>query len=225
MRAGRCSVVRRVSLCYIKKMRKVQDRKKIIHEISAAAELYKKNLVGRQFLYVFDGRFIEVMYKAENFLHLTGVGTGLSAKQFYKYAVNRILSTSQILFNAAHPYDLCVRKLQHLCDMAELAASECFMLEEIRTSTQLYKFGTTNLDFTLCFGLDSKREGSYIAQSLRDENCFAKSRDVYTVTHILSKQNDKKRYEKLLYMDKATSMAEIPVEVLQMMEPSLLEKK
>ena len=214
MRAGRCSVVRRVSLCYIKKMRKVQDRKKIIHEISAAAELYKKNLVGRQFLYVFDGRFIEVMYKAENFLHLTGVGTGLSAKQFYKYAVNRILSTSQILFNA-----------QHLCDMAELAASECFMLEEIRTSTQLYKFGTTNLDFTLCFGLDSKREGSYIAQSLRDENCFAKSRDVYTVTHILSKQNDKKRYEKLLYMDKASSMAEIPVEVLQMMEPSLLEKK
>ena len=178
MRAGRCSVVRRVSLCYIKKMRKVQDRKKIIHEISAAAELYKKNLVGRQFLYVFDGRFIEVMYKAENFLHLTGVGTGLSAKQFYKYAVNRILSTSQILFNAAHPYDLCVRKLQHLCDMAELAASECFMLEEIRTSTQLYKFGTTNLDFTLCFGLDSKREGSYIAQSLRDENCFANSRDV-----------------------------------------------
>ena len=225
MRAGRCSVVRRVSLCYIKKMRKVQDRKKIIHEISAAAELYKKNLVGRQFLYVFDGRFIEVMYKAENFLHLTGVGTGLSAKQFYKYAVNRILSTSQILFNAAHPYDLCVRKLQHLCDMAELAASECFMLEEIRTSTQLYKFGTTNLDFTLCFGLDPNREGPYIAQSLRDENCFAKSRDVYTVTHILSKQNDKKRYEKLLYMDKASSMAEIPVEVLQMMEPSLLEKK
>ena len=152
MRAGRCSVVRRVSLCYIKKMRKVQDRKKIIHEISAAAELYKKNLVGRQFLYVFDGRFIEVMYKAENFLHLTGVGTGLSAKQFYKYAVNRILSTSQILFNAAHPYDLCVRKLQHLCDMAELAASECFMLEEIRTSTQLYKFGTTNLDFTCALG-------------------------------------------------------------------------
>ena len=45
-------------------MRKVQDRKKIIHEISAAAELYKKNLVGRQFLYVFDGRFIEEPHDA-----------------------------------------------------------------------------------------------------------------------------------------------------------------
>lgn len=205
-------------------MRKVQDRKKIIHEISAAAELYKKNLVGRQFLYVFDGRFIEVMYKAENFLHLTGVGTGLSAKQFYKYAVNRILSTSQILFNAAHPYDLCVRKLQHLCSMTDLATSECFMLEEIKTNTQLYKFGTTNLDFTLCFGVDSKQDGSYIAQSLRDENCFAKSRDVYIVTHILSKQNDKKRYENMLYMDKASSLAELPADVLPMMEPSLLEE-
>ncbi len=203
-------------------MHKIQDRKKIIAQISRAAELYKKNLVGRQFLYVFDGRFIEVLYKAENFLHLTGAGTSLSAKQFYKYAVSRKLAATQITFSPAHPYDLCVRKIQHICNIASLATSECIMLEEIRTNTQQYRFGATNMDFTLCFGPDAKHDGSYIAQSLRDENCFAKSRGAYIVTHILAKRNDQKLYTELLYMDKGASAGDIPADAARQAEPSLL---
>lgn len=63
-------------------MGKQQDREKIVQEIKIAADLYRKHLVGKRFLYVFEGRYIEVLYKAANFRHLTGVATNLSAKSF-----------------------------------------------------------------------------------------------------------------------------------------------
>ena len=55
-------------------MAKAQDRKEIVSRIGDAAKLYRDRLVGKRFMYVFDGRYIEVIYKAENFRHLTGVG-------------------------------------------------------------------------------------------------------------------------------------------------------
>lgn len=53
--------------------KKQQDREKIVQEIKKAAALYKKYLVGKRFLYVFEGRYIEVIYKSANFRHLTQV--------------------------------------------------------------------------------------------------------------------------------------------------------
>ena len=46
-------------------MKKLNDKKQVVAQISAAARLYKKNLVGKHFLYVFDGRAIEVAYLDE----------------------------------------------------------------------------------------------------------------------------------------------------------------
>ena len=49
--------------------------------MNTTADLYRKHLVGKRFLYVFESRYIEVLYKASNFRHLTGVDTNLSAKK------------------------------------------------------------------------------------------------------------------------------------------------
>lgn len=71
--------------------KKSNDRKIIVCEINRAAQLYKKHLVRKKFLYVFDGRYIEVCFKTDSFRHLTGVETNLSAKRFYQYAVKNQL--------------------------------------------------------------------------------------------------------------------------------------
>ena len=112
-------------------MDKQRDREKIVQEIKTAASLYKKHLVGKRFLYVFEGRYIEVIYKAANFRHLTGV------------------------------------------------------------ATKTYKFGKTNLNFTLCMNKELDANGlpkgdCFVVESLRDEDCFSKSRTAYAVTHIFS---------------------------------------
>lgn len=150
-------------------------------------------------MYVFDDGYIEVIYKADSFRHLTGVDTSLSAKQFYKLACQRRLGASQIGFTAQRPYDLCVRKLAHLSNLATLATSESFMLEEVATKAQFYKFSTTDLNFSICM---NKRNGAcYVAESLRDEDCFSKSTSVYAVTHIFSKRNDAKKYTDIAWLD------------------------
>ncbi len=209
-------------------MRKNYDRISVAKQINEAAKLYKQHLVGKRFMYVFDNRYIEVLFKAENFRHLTGVDTYLSAKGFYNYAIRGILEASQIRFSISHPYDLCVRKIKHIGSIATMAVSECFMLEEIKTDTMSYKFGTTDLNFTLCLNKDydngTEKGNSYVVQSLRDEDCFSKSKSAYTVTHIFSCGTDEKRYKELLYIDKSSSMDDLPDCVKEKLIPSLLSK-
>lgn len=191
--------------------------------------MYREKLVGKKFLYVFDGRYIEVLYKAENFRHLTGVATKLGAKRFYSYAARRILAVSDIDFDAVHPYDLCIRKIRHISEVANLAGSESLMLEDITTLTQCYKFGVTDLNFTLCMNKEMDDEGRekgdcYVVQSLRDEDCFEKSNDVYTVTHIFSKQNDAKGYTDMIFMDASPDRRALPEMVKKLVAPSLLRQ-
>lgn len=205
-----------------KEVSKKQDTlKAIVAEIKSAAKLYKEYLVGRKFIYIFDGRYIEVIYKAQNFKHLTGVESLLSAKRFYSNAVNDTLQADQIWFNRQHPYALCLKKIRHLQDIVNLASSESFMLEEIETNTQTYKFGTTDIDFTLCMNKDIVGGSSnecYIVQSLRDEDCFNRAKNVFEVTHILSKPNDAPLYTDVVWMDKKHSLDTLPDDVAAMVQ-------
>ena len=196
-------------------MSKAQDKKDVAAKICAAAQKYKQNLVGRHFLYAFDGRFIEVAYQAKGFRHLTGVDTKLDAMSFYKKVVAGTLQASQIFFSAQHPYQLCTRKLKHLDEIVNLATSECFMLENITTETQSYQFGTTDLAFTLCMNRRPDEAGVYhtdkfSVESLRDEDGFARSEGAYTVTHILSKPNDSLQYTDIVYIDAQETLDTIP---------------
>ena len=209
--------------------RRRDDRVETVNTIKHAAALYKAHLVGKTFLYVFDNRYIEVIFKAENFKHLAGVDSPLSAKRFYSLAVNRQLESNQISFSSRHPFALCRKKLAHISELAHLAESESFMLEEIVTNSRTYKFGTTDLNFTLCMGEDlypdgEKKSGCYVVQSLRDEDCFDKARNVYSVTHILSKSNDTKLYSNIIYVDHASAQLNLPTSVTPMMTQDILKK-
>lgn len=202
------------------------DRQKIISEIIKAAKSYKQNLVGKTFLYVFDNKHIEVMFKAKDFRHLTGVDTALSAQDFYKKARQGKLQASQIFFSARHPYSLAQKKLKHLQDISSLAMGESFMLKDVNTQTESYKYGTTDLEFSLCFNKEYDINGieqgdCFIAKSLRDEDCFSKSKGVFTITHIYSKANDEKKYNQELYCEQGFSVDDLPPEIQSMLSEDL----
>lgn len=87
-----------------------------------------------------------------------------------------------------------------------MSLGECFILETIMTNTHTYKFGTTDVEFTLLLIEDKDAGGNiksekYVVMSLRDEDCFAKSSNVFSVTHIFSKPNDSKLYDSIIYFD------------------------
>lgn len=117
----------------VKLTQKQINQLQLIRQICAAAKSYKTQLVGKTFLYIFDDRYIEVMFKVTNFRHLTGVESSLSAREFYNKAVRNQLQTNLISFSSNHPYELCLKKITHITDIANLAQSESFMLEQITT--------------------------------------------------------------------------------------------
>lgn len=210
-------------------MSKKQDRIDTVKAICHAAKLYKANLVGRKFLYCFDKRYIEVIYKTDSFKHLTGVESHLSANAFYKLAVKGQLTEKQIFFSSAHPFELCNRKLKHLDAIASLATSESFMLEEIKTVTRTYKFGTTDLNFSLCFNQQFDDKGTLLnevfhVESLRDEDCFSKSKTAYTVDAILYKHNTDKEYDQLAFLDDSFQLESLPEELCKLCSDALLAK-
>ena len=64
--------------------------------------------------------------------------------------------------------------------------------------------------------------GCYIAESLRDEDCFSKALDVRLVTHIFSRQNDKKLYDSLLNKDGDFDDSQLPRTIKSLIDPCLL---
>ena len=63
---------------------KEQKKENLKQQIIAAANAYSRDLAGKTFLYVFGNEHFEVMFPVDRFLHLTGVETGLQAKDFYQ---------------------------------------------------------------------------------------------------------------------------------------------
>lgn len=81
------------------------DKKNMIRQgIIDSAEIYSQNLAGKVFLYVYGEEYFEVSFPVDHFLHLTGVETRLSARDFYKNAKKTILTNNQFYFDARHPY-------------------------------------------------------------------------------------------------------------------------
>ena len=70
---------------------KVDKKNAIRQGIIKAAIVYSQSLAGKTFLYVYGDEYFEVSFPVDHFLHLTGVETRLSAKDFYKNAKNLFL--------------------------------------------------------------------------------------------------------------------------------------
>ena len=125
------------------------DKKNVIRQgITEAEIVYFQNLAGKTFLYVCGDEYFEVSFPIDHFLHLTGVETRLSTKDFYKNAKKSILTNNQFYFGARHVYANAKRKLPCLKRLPELTNEIVCVLKNMETMTITYKLSVTNLEFT-----------------------------------------------------------------------------
>ena len=125
------------------------DKKNAIRQaIVDAAIVYSQNLAGKTFLYVYGDEYFEVSFPIDHFLHLTGVETRLSAKDFYKNAKKSILTNNQFYFDVRHVYANAKKKLPCLKRLPELTNEMVCVLKNMETMTITYKLSVTNLEFT-----------------------------------------------------------------------------
>ena len=117
------------------------SKNQIVRRIRRAATNYKRYLVGKTFMFIYDKRYIEVMFTTKAFFHLTGVNSNLTAINFYKHAIlENGLKASEISFDSDHPFDFA--NLKTLAekvskDRAIRLISELSKLEnDMKSSTQ-----------------------------------------------------------------------------------------
>lgn len=75
-------------------------RSQIIH----ASHVYRDNLAGKVFLYVYGDSYFEVVFQTNRFMHLTGVTSYLPAQDFYVKATQSKLTSGQIQADKTHSY-------------------------------------------------------------------------------------------------------------------------
>lgn len=124
---------------------KIELRKQII----SAANIYKHNLAGNVYLYVYGDTYFEVAYMTECFKHLTGVESSLRGNSFYDNAKNAKLATNQIGFSSRHPLKTAKKKVQCLHQLPQLTRDLVCVVKDMYTVTITYKLGITNLEFTV----------------------------------------------------------------------------
>ena len=185
------------------------DKKNAIRQgIIDSAGIYIQSLAGKTFLYVYGEEFFEVSFPIDHFLHLTGVETKLSAKDFYKNAKKAKLTSSQFYFDARHPYANARKKLPCLKRLPELTNDMVCILKEMQTVTIIYKLSVTNLEFTLGLTENTDVNGKkindfFLPMSLRvEDTSVEKSNDGEIVDFIFSKDASVAKYDTLLVEDK-----------------------
>lgn len=184
------------------------DKKNVIRqEIIDSASIYSQKLAGKAFLYVYGDEYFEVSFPIDHFLHLTGVETKLSARDFYKNAKRAKLTNSQFYFDARHPYANAKKKLPCLKRLPELTSNIICILKDMQTVTIIYKLSVTNLEFTLGLieNIDSKGNkinDFFLPMSLRvEDSSVEKSNGGEVVDYIFSKDASVAEYDVLLFED------------------------
>lgn len=193
----------------------------ILKLIYIAANIYKDKLLDKTFMFVFNNEYKEVTFKKNNFKHLTGVDSKLSAHQFFKNALSLRLYPIHIQFNTYHPYHLCMEKLRYINNIYELMHNECVILKNIKTQTCTYTFGSTNLYFVLLFSEDID-SSNLIVKSLRGDCCVDKAATKYFVDYIFMKEINDDKYKKLCFCKNNQTI--LPLEVINKLDESLINK-
>ena len=193
---------------------KTDKQNAIRQDIIDSASIYSQNLAGKVFLYVYGDEYFEVYFPIDNFLHLTGVETNLSAKEFYKDAKKGKLTNTQFYFSVRHPYANAKKKLPCLKRLSELTNNMVCILKDMRTVTIIYKLSVTNLEFTLGLTENVDTKGRkindyFLPMSLRvEDSSVAKSNGGEVVDFIFSKDASVTKYENLLVKDEHKTIPE-----------------
>ena len=207
---------------------KTDKKNAIRQDIIDSAAVYSSSLAGKTFLYVYGEEFFEVSFPVDHFLHLTGVESKLSAKDFYKNAKKGKITNSQFYFSGRHPYANAKKKLPCLKRLPELTNDMICILKDMQTVTIVYKLSVTNLEFTL--GLTENTDSSgkkvndlFLPMSLRvEDSSVAKSNDGEVVDFIFTKDASITKYKELLVRDERKV---IPGSIRHLIEGSFYNEK
>ncbi len=206
------------------------NKSEAINMISNCAKTYKKYLDGNQIVFVYrDERnhadYTEVKFRSYNFLHFTGVSLrkGLTANDFYRFALNNRLSEHDFSFKNNHTTEL---KLNVLDTIMNIDTKARMIGNYAGPHLDLYTEKVTGTT-TACLGLIEK-DGYYIPNSVLSEDIRSiVPRPPGKIFAIFKKDIRCPLYTQLTYKSQSIEITKkcLPTALLASIEPSLLEYK
>lgn len=182
------------------------NKQNIINITHRAALNYENKLNGNSFLYIYNNKFFELFFINNKFKHLTGIGSNLYAKDFYKKSLKNTIRSTEIYFNSNYPKDLCELKMQEIEKLYLITESDVLIFENFSTGTFTYTIALSNLNFTICLNKMKDSNGNiinnqYYVQSFRVGDEMNRSNNVFLADYIFKKNNQQEKYSNLLYGD------------------------
>ncbi len=192
-----------------------EKKKELIRaQIVAASHVYRDNLAGKVFLYVYGDECFEVAFPVSRFLHLTGVCSRLGATDFYEKAKEAELTTGQFYFDENHPYHRAKKKLPCLQTLQLLTDSVVCVVKDMYTATITYKLGLTNLEFTLglneyCDNNGNRINNWFIPRTLRPKDrAIENSSNAEFIDFIFCKDASVEKYTEISFADTTKDLPE-----------------
>lgn len=204
------------------------NKSEAISIISNCADTYKKYLDGKQVVFVYRdennrSNFTEVKFRSYNFLHFTGVTLrkGLTANDFYRYALNKRLSERDFSFKNNHTTEL---KLKVLSTIMNIDTRARMIGSYIGPHLELYTEKVTGTT-TACLGLIEKGD-CYIPNSVLSEDIRSiVPKPPGKIFAIFKKPIGSTLYTQLTYKSQNINIIKkcLPKTLVDLIEPSLLE--
>lgn len=203
----------------------ITETAEIRKQLISAANIYKNQLAGKVFLYVYGSQYFEVAFMTECFKHLTGVDSPLKGNSFYDNAKNATLTTEQILFSSKHPLKKAKRKVVCMHQLPRLTCETVCVVKDMATLSLTYKLGLTNLEFTIGLTANTDTAGKTIndwllPRTLRiNDKSIEKSKDAEFIDFVFSRSVTDEQYNKLCY---ESLSAQIPESIKSMLSETLI---
>lgn len=205
------------------------DKGVLVSRIKNATQTYSQYLVGKTYMFVYGDKLIEVIFKTESFLHLTGVSSTLYPKDFYKKAKRKQLKQSEIGFDSKHPADFADIKTQQLDKLYELTIKDILLVDNVITMTATFAVGLTNLSIVLCCGKNTDKNGNvindcYVPYSFRVEEIDnGKFGDIFEVDYVFCKPTTQNKYSEMTYGN-ADNLKNLSEEIKQKLDEDILKE-
>ena len=183
----------------------------ILKAILKCASEYEKNLIGRNLLFIFVDKhkkvsYLEVEFRAEHYLHFTGVRTGVAPKFFYKMCIKRRLSLKDFVISGDGIVDL---KLKVLPELMKANISANMVGEYCGNRPVLYTEKLVG-NVSACMGFVKYEDGDvYVPNTVLATDMRNEAVSVGRVVLTLRKNCLDEKYDEVVYQAKGVRFSDL----------------
>ena len=206
------------------------DKKEILKLLRECAISYKENLKDNNLLVVYKKeskiKYIEILFLARNFMHLTGVKCNdknkkyMKANQFYQACLNNKLSYKDIIIKQDGTTKLKLDIFSQLVNIDK----KCKMIGKYNNYKRALITEVLLGNINMCLGL-TKTSSYYIPNTLLKEDVRKLVIKPYQVMAVLKKKTKEEKYGNVIYINKKLDINKINnLELINKINVKMIEK-